>query len=278
MSEELAIRDGNDISPEDFSAAIAEAHDKAKTLKDIVESQGLSKHFGGAKAHLLVEAWETIARGYGLTVGTGDVQLIKQDGVVVGASATAWVYDQSGTTIGRAEGLCLTDEPNWKGKAAYALAGMAQTRAASRALRQVLGWVVVLAGYDATPAAEMSADLKPFIADTPAGADDPMQCPIHAGQTDASGKAIDRWFKAASMRSFAHPNPSGPWCNLDEYVNGALETLAFERGVKESEITEIRVSLFGDTAFAALEAHQKLALVAAAKQAAAGTTGTTEDF
>ena len=56
MSEELAIRDGNDISPEDFSAAIAEAHDKAKTLKDIVESQGLSKHFGGAKAHLLVEA------------------------------------------------------------------------------------------------------------------------------------------------------------------------------------------------------------------------------
>jgi hypothetical protein len=272
MSEELARYENNQISPEDFSAAIAEARDKAKTLKGIVDDQKLSKTFrSGTKPHLMVEAWETIGKAYGLTVGTGDVQLTQNNGAVTGASATAWVYDQSGTIIGRAEGLCLADEPNWQSKAAYALAGMAQTRAAGRALRQVLGWVVVLAGYNPTPADEMPDDPQPFTADLPSDPNDPMLCPIHHEVWRQSAKQKEYG------RGYSHRTETG-YCELSDYVDGALETLAFERGMKESEITEIRVSLFGDTAFDALEAHQKLALVAAARQAAAGTTGTTEDF
>jgi hypothetical protein len=42
--------------------------------------------------------------------------------------------------------------------APYAIRSMAQTRAISRALRAPLGQIIVLAGYEATPAEEMPAD------------------------------------------------------------------------------------------------------------------------
>ena len=275
MSEELARYEDNQISPKDFDAAVEEATDKAKTLTKLVESQGLSKNFGGDRPHLRVEALELLGMAYGLSVGTGEAKLIKDDGAVTGAFATAWVYDQSGGIRGRAEALCGRDEPNWRGKSQYALVGMAQTRAAGRALRQVLGWVVVLAGYDPTPADEMPDDPEPFTTDLPSGADDPMQCPIHHKIWRQSA------LQKEQGRDYGHPNDPGVtprFCDLTPYVNGALETLEAERGMKESEIAEIRTGLFGDTPFAALEAHQKLALVAAAQQAAAGGVGTTEDF
>jgi hypothetical protein len=268
MSTELARYEDNQISPKDFDAAVAEARAKAEILKKLVDKQGLSKTFrGGSKPHLFVEAWMTIGKAYSQTVGTGEVRIIENDGVVTGASATAWVYDQSGTIIGRAEGLCMKDEPNWKNSPTYALAGMAQTRAASRALRQVLGWVVVLAGYSSTPADEMTDDPE---ADDP-DPNDPFLCPIHH----------EVWRQSAKQKEYglgySHRTETG-YCELSDYVRGALETLEDERGLKGSEIQEIRVSLFGSTAFDDLEATQKLALVAAAKQATAGTIGTTEDF
>ena len=47
---------------------------------------------------------------------------------------------------------------NWSGRDDYALRSMAQTRAVSKALRLPLGFIVALAGYEATPADEMPAE------------------------------------------------------------------------------------------------------------------------
>ena len=49
----------------------------------------------------------------------------------------------------------MYDEKNWKGKPWFQLASMAQTRAGAKALRNLLARVVVLAGYNPTPAEEM---------------------------------------------------------------------------------------------------------------------------
>jgi hypothetical protein len=57
--------------------------------------------------------------------------------------------------ISAAEAMCLNDEPNWKTKPLFQLRSMAQTRSCAKALRNVLAWVVVLAGYRATPAEEI---------------------------------------------------------------------------------------------------------------------------
>ena len=52
-----------------------------------------------------------------------------------------------------------TPEKTWAGRDDYALRSMAQTRATSKAMRQPLGFIITLAGFDATPAEEMpSAD------------------------------------------------------------------------------------------------------------------------
>jgi hypothetical protein len=49
----------------------------------------------------------------------------------------------------------VSDERNWSHRDDYALRSMAQTRAVAKALRLCLGWIMSLAGYEATPAEEM---------------------------------------------------------------------------------------------------------------------------
>lgn len=64
----------------------------------------------------------------------------------------------SGAVVGRAEAQCTRDERTWQNRDDYALRAMAQTRATSRALRGPLGFVVALAGFEATAAEEMPHD------------------------------------------------------------------------------------------------------------------------
>jgi hypothetical protein len=73
-----------------------------------------------------------------------------------------------GHIVGAAEAQCTRDEEKWgwhpKGRNGreldprddFALRSMAQTRAASKALRIPLGFIISLAGFDATPAEEMA--------------------------------------------------------------------------------------------------------------------------
>jgi hypothetical protein len=64
----------------------------------------------------------------------------------------------AGQVVGAAEAECLRTEKTWSSRDDYALRSMAQTRAVSKALRGPLGFVVTLAGYEATPAEEMPAE------------------------------------------------------------------------------------------------------------------------
>jgi hypothetical protein len=74
---------------------------------------------------------------------------------VRGFTARAVAIRADGFELSAAESECLTDEPNWANKPSFQLKSMAQTRACGKALRNVLAWVVVLAGYRPTPAEEM---------------------------------------------------------------------------------------------------------------------------
>jgi hypothetical protein len=79
---------------------------------------------------------------------------VEIDGVR-GFRATVKVVTREGEVVGRASAYCMTDEPTWSKRPLHALAGMAETRATSRALRKPLGFIVELAGYNTTPAEEM---------------------------------------------------------------------------------------------------------------------------
>ena len=66
------------------------------------------------------------------------------------------VVTQNGRVVSSAESECRWTEGTWRTRDSYTLKSMAQTRAMSRALRGALGYIVNLAGFNATPAEEMT--------------------------------------------------------------------------------------------------------------------------
>jgi hypothetical protein len=125
------------------------AQKAANALVKIVEEANACVDIQGNK-FLKFEGWQMLARFFGYTVG-----IEKTEKLPNGYSARAIVYDREGKIIGSAEACCLRDEKNWSMKPDYQLKSMAQTRAASKALRNILGWVAVLAKFQAVPAEEV---------------------------------------------------------------------------------------------------------------------------
>lgn len=164
----------------------------AKALKEVLDKKEKPVVFNGEQ-YLEFEDWQTLARFYGYTVQIRNTSYV-QFGSVGGFEAAADVLNvKNGQVVSSAEAMCLNDEENWgmvpeykwqdvldaegkniwddkkkryraervligeKPKPLFQLRSMAQTRACAKALRNVLAWVVVLAGYRPTPAEEMSS-------------------------------------------------------------------------------------------------------------------------
>lgn len=150
MSSEIVTVDGGLPNAE---AIVSNASGVAKLLTTILREQQLVVNIQG-REHVLVEGWTLLAGMMGHSVGTTNTRPIEVDGKA-GFIAHAEVYDQHGNVVGSADGICTRGERSWSGRDDYALSGMAQTRAISRAARQRFGFIVRLAGYEATPAEEM---------------------------------------------------------------------------------------------------------------------------
>lgn len=172
---------------------LAEAQQAAQSLVKVIGMKPNPVKFNG-ETYLEFEDWQTVAKFYGCTSKVESTTFV-EFGDVKGFEASAVVLDRLGNEIGRAESMCLNDEDNWgavpkyewqdaldeagkkiydktlfNGKGGYKrnkvevgrvpkplfqLRSMAQTRACAKALRQVFSWVVVLAGYNPTPAEEI---------------------------------------------------------------------------------------------------------------------------
>jgi hypothetical protein len=140
---------------------LAAAQRAAAALQNVIARKKKPVLFGGEQ-YLEFEDWQTVGRFYGVTAKAVSVDPVTF-GSAHGFKAVGVAQLADGREISRAEALCLGDEANWAHKPLYQLASMAQTRACAKALRNVLAWVVVLAGYRATPAEEMgSGDAAPI--------------------------------------------------------------------------------------------------------------------
>ena len=211
------------VSPDEFTDAIENARTKASILAEIVEEQGLFTVIQGKK-HLHVEAWKTIGKGYGLSPQIEWTRPIESGGWEARCIFTALAGEQVGS--GEAECGTYGDGP-WVDRASYAQRSMAQTRAISRAGRNCLDWVVVLAGFSATPFEEMPREHG----EHPLPSSGPRQNQrqqASAPSAPSADKEIGEfcethqvdWFKTPRMRGFAHPiegekTASGVtiWCN-----------------------------------------------------------------
>lgn len=152
-------------------AVLAEAQKAAAALKDVIARKPKPVVMNGEQ-YLEFEDWQTVGRFYGVTAGLEGEPVFVDLGGVTGFKATA-VALRDGQVISRATAYCMRDEEKWGARPkyewrdgkreqvgsepvpTYQLASMAQTRACAKALRNVLSWVAVLAGYKPTPAEEM---------------------------------------------------------------------------------------------------------------------------
>lgn len=156
MSDELAVYEGQGqdiMTQRPPDVVLAEAQKAARALADVVSKKKKPVMMNGEQ-YLEFEDWQTVGRFYGVTAKVIRTNPIEMSGVM-GFEAYAVAIRTDGMEISAAEAMCMNDEPNWKSKPLFQLRSMAQTRACSKVLRQVLAWVVVLAGYRATPAEEI---------------------------------------------------------------------------------------------------------------------------
>lgn len=208
------------------SEQLANAAIAAKALKEVIANKPKPVIFNGEQ-YLEFDDWQTCGQFYGYTVKTGEAEMAEIDGVK-GAKAHADLIDlRTGLVVGGAEAYCMRDEENWNKRPKYEwqgegdnrkrvkigdevvpwfqLASMAQTRAGSKAFRNRLAWVVVLAGFKATPAEEMTESTVSQAQQERRTVDKSAHyCSVHNAN----------FFKRGRMKNYAHPiEGTKDWCN-----------------------------------------------------------------
>ena len=126
----------------------------ATALRAVIAKQGLISDIKG-KQYPKCEAWTLL----GTMLGVFPV-LCWSRPVDGGWEARVEARTRDGGIVGAAEAQCLRAERNWKDRDDFALRSMAQTRATAKCLRMPLGFVMTLAGYEPTPAEEMTHEME----------------------------------------------------------------------------------------------------------------------
>jgi len=158
VKEEIAPQSTSLFTNTTPNGIIEEATNLANTLSKLINEKKLYKPIG-KKKHVFVEGWTTL--GALLGVFPYPVKSVRLDRGPdeITYEATVVVRTLNGVEISKGEAICSNKEYNWFGADEYAIKSMATTRATSKALRIPLGWIMVLSGFNSTPAEEMTDEM-----------------------------------------------------------------------------------------------------------------------
>lgn len=149
MSKELQISEkGYELSqPKQMQAMAA-------VLKSYVVAEKLFTGIQG-KNYVHVEGWQFAGGLMGTFPRIASVENLSS-GSEMKWRADAEIVDlKTGNVISRGIAVCSSKESKKKNFDEYAILSMAQTRAIGKAYRNVIGWVMKLAGYESTPSEDM---------------------------------------------------------------------------------------------------------------------------
>lgn len=148
------------VDVEHPSVSIQRIAELATEIDKIIQTKNLFTMIK-QKKHVRVEAWTLC----GSLVGVFPVLVScepcvlpdKKDPTKFHHGFTAFVEARTikGEVVGASRAYCMRSESTWAARDDYAVASMAQTRATSKALRQPLGFIIEMAGYNATPLEEI---------------------------------------------------------------------------------------------------------------------------
>lgn len=116
----------------------------------------IKKTDGGV--YLKAEAWLYLAKLKGLTPSLEITQHRNVNGKLVWVDAICRLLDVDGIEISKSAMMASKEEAFLKDLDDYAVYGMAETRAITRAIRNVYGYVAKGAGFESTPAIEMGLE------------------------------------------------------------------------------------------------------------------------
>lgn len=125
----------------------------ANVLKNYIVKQNLFTNIKG-KNYAHVDGWQFAGFLVGMTAAIEEEIDLSNDKEVKW-KAIAYLYQGENKTPFRGAAICSNKESSKKGFDEYAVLSMAQTRAIGKAYRNRIGWVMKLAGYEATPSEEM---------------------------------------------------------------------------------------------------------------------------
>lgn len=154
-----------------------EAIEMANVLKTYVVKQKLYTNIKG-KNYCHVDGWQFAGFLSGITAIVDSVESVSS-GSEIKWRATAKVY-RGDKHIATGFALCSSKETSKKAFDEYAILSMAQTRAIGKAYRNLIGWIMKLAGYESTPSEEMGkmGDVPQKYEPEPISEDGPVQTPV----------------------------------------------------------------------------------------------------
>lgn len=123
-------------------------------LKQIIVDNKLYTPVKG-KNFVNVEGWQIAGAFVGITPIVTSVENLSEGDNYKYRAEVKLVQYGSDTPIGYGVAICTNKEANKRNFDEYAVCSMAQTRAISKAYRLAIGYLMKLAGYEATPAEEM---------------------------------------------------------------------------------------------------------------------------
>lgn len=128
----------------------------SNVLKRHITSNGLYTNIQG-KNYAHVEGWQFAGGILGLFPMVTKVESLSSETEIKWLVEVEIKIKTTGRAVGRGFALCSNKEHTKKNFDEYSILSMAQTRAIGKAFRNLLGWVMKLSGYEATPSEEMDA-------------------------------------------------------------------------------------------------------------------------
>lgn len=163
----------------------AEAIKMAAVVKDHIVRQGLYSNISGRNyAH--VEGWQFAGFLSGLHARVVEVTDLSKGDVVKWKAEVEILKGEQVLSGGFA--ICSDEEAKRKNADEYVILSMAQTRAIGKAYRNLIGWLMKAAGYEATPAEEMTEK----VAERPRAAEgNPRAAHEKAGARMTAAKSVE---------------------------------------------------------------------------------------
>ena len=135
-----------------------ETKSEFEDFRKFVNATGTAIKKAEGGVYLKAEAWLYLAKLKGLTPSLEITQHRNVNGKLVWVDAICRLLDVDGIEISKSAMMASKEEAFLKDLDDYAVYGMAETRAITRAIRNVYGYVAKGAGFESTPAIEMGLE------------------------------------------------------------------------------------------------------------------------